>query len=177
VFPAGPWRETDFFKAVNTDGTSRGRRCGRRLRKVSGDALVLRALEIEANPPLHQDAADKASLSQYLSEPSWYLGHRLHKTLNLVPGGRIIVPFFRVPSNLTMSAGQRMPILAQLSPKNWSGHRGGRRAQGLAMARMTSGALTAGVVASLVAAGGSLPTGPRNPGSEQAVARDDREPA
>lgn len=157
--------ETAMFQAVNY----RMELKAQALRQASaeglqGDALSARALDIEANPPSFiKDAADKASLLNTYQSELGPLGASLTKTVNLVPGGRILLPFLRVPMNLAKSAGQRIPILAQLSPKNWSDIAAGGARSDLAMARMTSGALTAGVVASLVAAGRITSHGPRNP--------------
>lgn len=132
--------------------------------KLEGDALAKRVADIEANPPATvKVAAEKFALLQTFQNELGPAGKAFNDFVKQLPGGRVLLPFIRTPANIMKYAGQRTPILAQLSQKNWADINAGGAAKDLALARMTSGALTAAAIASLAVAGHVTGGGPKDP--------------
>jgi len=101
---------------------------------LQGDALSSRALEIEANPPSFKSRTQRTRLLYSIPiKPSWSSRPIAYKDLEPGSGGPHYSASFLFQQPYDV-CGQRIPILAQLSPKELVRHRSGRRAQGLGMA-------------------------------------------
>jgi hypothetical protein len=120
----------------------------------TGAALEARVRELEASPPatLLAEAVDQAML-RTLNAELGPTGQMFMRWANSVPGGRVILPFIRTPTNAMKWFGQRTPILAQLSHQNWRDMMAGGAARDKAIARQLVGGAVSAVIAYEVAQG------------------------
>ena len=151
------WRMELHRHAMN-QALSEGRR---------GDALRARVAEVVADPDTHapqiraaaMTMAHRNTFTQAL--PGW--GEATLDWLNAVPGARYVVPFFKTPSNIVLTAGEYTPGLNLLYRTHREAlARGGREgAQVKAKMAMGTAVLTMG---GLLTANGTLTGGdPTNP--------------
>ena len=143
--------ESSFFKGVNYAMELHAQAFRQaKAEGLEGDDLSARVAEIENDPPPSiKDAADKFKLTQTFQAELGPVGQAFNKLRNAIPGGRFIQPFLRVVANIATQAGQRVPGLSLLSRQNWEDFNAGGAQRDLALARVTSGALTAAAIATV----------------------------
>lgn len=132
-----------------------------RARGFAGAELAAEIAKLEKKPTMVMieqaiDAANLRTLNQELGPA----GQAFQKWVNEVPGGRVVFPFVRTPTNALKWFGQRAPILAQLSAQNWADMKAGGAAREMAIARQIVGAVAAGAIAYEVFQGNITGPGP-----------------
>lgn len=158
--------EDAFWKGVNyrmelsalalREGKARG---------LTGEALAAAVKDLEVNPtaPMMADAV-QASMVRTLNNQLGPAGQLFMQFADKVPGGRVVAPFIRTPVNSFKWFGQRAPILAQLSAKNWQDMAAGGAAREMAVARQALGAAFTAVIAYEVSQGNITGGGPTDKG-------------
>jgi len=120
--------------------------------------------EFFRNPPQQAlDEAQASALYNTFQNPLGEVGQSVQKTINKIPGARFVAPFIRTPINI-FKAGllERSPV-AVFTRKFHQDLKAGGAARDMAIARVSMGSLTAGVVANYAANGQITGGGPSNP--------------
>ena len=147
--------EDAFFKGLNYDMEIRALATREGVAEgLSGKALTRRVTELEVHPtPEMQAAAIEAALIRTLNADLGPAGQAFMNWANQIPGGRVILPFIRTPTNSAKWFGQRAPVLNLLSQQNWADIAAGGAAREKALARIALGSATGAVIAYEVAQG------------------------
>lgn len=122
-----------------------------RARGFTGKRLAQEIATLEKTPtaPMIEAAADSAML-RTLNAELGPAGQFFMRWANAIPGGRLILPFIKTPTNSMKWWGQRLPVLNMLSVQNWHDvNLGGptSAARERAIARMALGSLAGAVIA------------------------------
>lgn len=132
---------------------------------LTGEAYRQRVRELEVNPnAIMMTEAVNAAMVRTLNAKLGPAGQLFMQWANKVPGGRVVAPFIQTPVDSVKWFGQRAPILAQLSAKNWSDMMAGGAAREMAIARQAVGAAFTAVIAYEVFQGNITGGGPTDKG-------------
>ena len=147
--------EDAFFKGLNYDMELKALATREAAAEgLTGKALTARVTELEIHPtPEMQAGAIDAALVRTLNADLGPAGQAFMTWANQIPGGRVILPFIRTPTNSAKWFGQRAPVLNLLSTQNWADITAGGAARDKALARIALGNATAAVIAYEVAQG------------------------
>lgn len=143
------WKGLTFRMELSALALREARAEGKR-----GQALADRVAELEKRPtaPMLAQATDGAMLLT-LNRELGSMGQSFMRWANGVPGGRVIMPFIRTPTNIAKWLGQRAPVLAQISSQNRADLMAGGAARDRAIARQAIGMAVGAAVAWEVANG------------------------
>lgn len=115
---------------------------------LRGPRLAERVAQLEAEPPTSLvSAAVDAALLRTLNADLGPAGQAFMRWANEIPGGRVVLPFIRTPTNIMKWFGQRAPVLNMLSAQNWKDITAGGAARERAIARMALGNAVGAVIA------------------------------
>lgn len=124
------------------------------LEGLEGPALERRVAALEARPtPEMIAAAQDAATLRTLNKELGPAGQAFMMWANQIPGGRVVLPFIRTPTNIAKWTAQRTPALNLLSQQNWRDIQAGGAARDKAVARMALGSAVGAVLAWQVAQG------------------------
>lgn len=157
--------EDDFFKAaayrmeLRTLAARDGLRSDLRGERLAEHIEKIVALPTEA---LHLKALDTARKLTF-TKPLGAIGQNITNAANMIPGGRVILPFIRTPSNLIKFAAERSPLGFAMREVRDAMRQGGAE-RDLALARMALGTSVAVAVAAQAAEGNITGAGPTHPG-------------
>ena len=157
--------EDDFFKAtayrmeLRTLAARDGLRSGLHGERLAEHIEKIVALPAEA---LHLKALDTARKLTF-TKPLGAIGQNITNAANMIPGGRVILPFIRTPSNLIKFAAERSPLGFAMREVRDAMKKGGAE-RDLALARMALGTSVAVAVAAQAAEGHITGAGPTHPG-------------
>jgi hypothetical protein len=162
--------EDDFFKAIGyrMEVNALAMRSG--LDKgLKGKDLAQHIAEIKANPPddLKLKAIKAARYLTYTSDLG-HAGHAAQKLMANVPGGFLVVPFIRTPTNIAKFALERSPAAPLFKGVREKLKAGGPEGQE-AMARIALGSGIGATVATLAAEGHITGGGPKEPSKRAAL--------
>jgi hypothetical protein len=160
--------EDEFFKAINYTGEMHVQAYRQAAKEgLKGGSRSKRIAEILQNPS--EEMVEKSlgeALYRTFQQPLGPAGSSLLKLRNQIPGARFVVPFLRTPINIAKYGLERVP----LNPINYirmgKAIRAGELSKGeLAdmAAKMTSGMIMGGAVASLASQGYITGGGPNDP--------------
>lgn len=135
-------------------------------------AEAVGAMEAAPDASMIAAAVDGAML-RTLNADLGEAGRAFMHWVNKVPGGRVILPFIRTPTNAAKWTWQRAPVLNLLSAQNWSDALAGGAARDKALARVAIGNAVGLVIAYEVAQGTITGGGSTDPN----IRRFQRDPA
>lgn len=158
----GMLAEDAFFKGVNyrMEISAQALRQGLQEGK-QGAALERRVTELMNQPTVEltsraQDAAALRTMNAELGPA----GQAFMQWANQIPGGRVVLPFIRTPTNMLKWTGERTPGLSLIWADNMRAIREGGAARDRAIAKIALGHAVGAVIAYEVAQGNITGNGP-----------------
>ena len=166
----------EFFKAIGSRQSINASAIRHaRAEGLSGRAAAERIDELRRNPTDEMlEAAANRAREQTFTKPLGPLGASVTKVLDSTPGGRIIVPFIRTPTNIIKFAGERSPF-APLMKDVRKNLKAGGAARDEQLARMVMGSAVSTTAAYYAAQGVITGGGPTDP-NERRVWLQDHQP-
>lgn len=137
---------------------------------MTNDQIAETVRQFIENPP--REAMESAGdMSRYVTfqTPLGPTGAQMTRTINMIPGGRLIAPFIQTPLNL-LKAGlfERSPLAVFSADFRAAMKEGGPR-RDLALARVSMGSLTVGSVALAASSGAVTGGGPQDPAARKVL--------